>query len=76
MNKPVIMYASAIEPADMKVFAMVQPGGENWDVSVVLADDSVQTRTVPTSPRPDNGALHVSKMLRQQFHISGTFKSQ
>jgi hypothetical protein len=66
-----------IEGADGdKVFvATVTPDGEDWHVQIWDGAKPVQNRYTSTINRPDNGALRVSAMLRQQFGITGTFKT-
>lgn len=74
MKKPVLIYNKAITP-DYKVYGMVTPDGADWKISIVQGGD-IQTRFVSTiQAQPCNGATHVSRMLRQQFGITGILQT-
>ena len=76
-----IYHAQASRPTRMhgvcgeKSFhASVTADGADWDVKITLATGIVENRFVSTiQARPDNGALHVSCMLRRDFNITGIF---
>jgi hypothetical protein len=68
---------AAIDATTNAVYGFVTPDGDDWVVSVVLVGGEVVTRFYSTHrSRPDNGALTVTRKLRQQFGITGTFKVQ
>jgi hypothetical protein len=79
--KPVVLYGPMVGNAPDKdiparVFAMVDPAGQSWHISVAYATGELLTYMVPTVPgRPDNGTLNVSRLLRQRHGITGTFQS-
>lgn len=73
-KRPVLIYSKAITP-DCKVYGMVTPDGTDWNISIVQGAE-ITTRFVSTiQAKPCNGATHVSRMLRQQFGITGKFQT-
>ena len=67
---PRVMYGRT---ADQAFVAEVSPDGSEWRVDIFEMGHRF-FRTVPTNPgRPDNGALDVSRMLRREFGITGTY---
>ena len=71
MKRPTRMHGQCGEKS---FHASVTADGADWDVKVTLADGIVENRFVSTiQARPDNGALHVSCMLRRDFNITGIF---
>ena len=73
-KRPVLIYSKAID-TDHKVYGMVTPDGCDWNISIVQGSE-ITTRFVSTiQAKPCNGATHVSRMLRQQFGIKGTFQT-
>lgn len=74
MKKPVLIYSKAID-TDHKVFGMVTPDGADWQINIVQGAD-IQIRFVSTiQAKACNGSTHVTRMLRQQFGITGTFQT-
>jgi hypothetical protein len=72
MNKPTYL---SLEDGGTKIVAAVTANGLQWHITVYMATSEQYDHTVPTVPnRPDNGALNVSRFIRNEYGITGTFK--
>jgi hypothetical protein len=75
MSKPTRMYGKC---GKKSFIANVTPDGYDWVIKVTDAstgEDFTRWRST-LQARPDNGALEVTKLLRQQFNITGIFATR